>query len=119
MSTIRKSIFSVSVGSLLALGAATHANSLTQSNSGQAGQASPGKQSQQAVKSISGKVSAIGNGGTAFTLEVAGGDKKTMDFVVDKNTQVQGQVRAGSAVTVEYQAMETGQYLAVSVTAQG
>ena len=78
-----------------------------------------GNQSQQAVKSVSGKVAAIGTGGTAFTLEVSGENKKTMDFVVDKNTQVQGQVRAGSAVTVEYQAIETGQYLAVSVTAQG
>jgi hypothetical protein len=117
MSMIRKTFFSVSVGSLLILGAATHADSITQSKPGQS---EPGKQTQQqAVKSVSGKVSAIGTGGTAFTLEVSGENKKTMDFIVDKNTQVQGQVRAGSAVTVEYQAMETGQYLAVSVTAQG
>ena len=114
MSMIRKTLFSVSLGSLLVLGAATHANSLAQSKTGE-----QGNQSQQAVKSVSGKVAAIGTGGTAFTLEVSGENKKTMDFVVDKNTQVQGQVRAGSAVTVEYQAMETGQYLAVSVTAQG
>jgi hypothetical protein len=39
--------------------------------------------------------------------------------LVDKNTQVKGQVREGTAVTVEYQAMNDGQYLAVSVTAQG
>jgi hypothetical protein len=113
MSMIRKTLFSVSLGSLLILGAATHANSITQGQ--QQGKQTP----QQAVKSVSGKVSAIGTGGTAFTLEVSGENKKSMDFIVDKNTQVQGQVRAGSAVTVEYQAMETGQYLAVSVTAQG
>jgi hypothetical protein len=41
-----------------------------------------------------------------------------MEFIVDKNTQVNGQVKEGSTVTVEYQAMESGQNLAVSVSAQ-
>jgi hypothetical protein len=41
-----------------------------------------------------------------------------MDFVVDKNTQVKGQVKQGTAVTVEYQAMANGQLLAVSIMAQ-
>jgi hypothetical protein len=118
MSMIRKTLCGVSLGGLLVLTAAAPGNLYAQAKGGQSGQ---GKQSQQqqALKSVSGKVSAIGNGGTAFTLEVSGENKKTMDFVVDKNTQVQGQVKAGSAVTVEYQATETGQYLAVSVTAQG
>jgi len=117
MSMIRKTLCGVSLGGLLVLGAAAPENLYAQAKGGQSGQE---KQSQQqALKSVSGKVSAIGNGGTAFTLEVSGENKKTMDFVVDKNTQVQGQVKAGSAVTVEYQATETGQYLAVSVTAQG
>jgi hypothetical protein len=31
---------------------------------------------------------------------------------------VKGQVREGTAVTVEYQAMNSGQFLAVSITAQ-
>jgi hypothetical protein len=51
-------------------------------------------------------------------LEVAGESKSTMEFVVDRNTQVNGQVKEGTAVTVEYQAMESGQNLAVTVTAQ-
>ena len=58
-------------------------------------------------------------------LEVTGGGsdkdrsgKNTLDFVVDKNTQVKGQVKQGTPVTVEYQAMENGQLLAVSIMAQ-
>ena len=77
-----------------------------------------GKQEQQATKTISGKVAAIGNGGHSFSLEVSGENKNKMDFVVDKNTQVNGQVREGTAVTVQYQAMASGQNLAVSITAQ-
>ena len=73
---------------------------------------------QQATKTISGKVTAIGNGGHSFSLEVSGANKNKMDFVVDKNTQVNGQVREGTAVTVQYQAMASGQNLAVSITAQ-
>jgi hypothetical protein len=42
-----------------------------------------------------------------------------MQFSVDKNTQVQGQVKAGTMVVVEYQPTDGGQFLAVSVTAQG
>src|SRR5215467_7670116 len=109
MSILRDAVCGVSLAGMLLLGA-------VQSPSDQS---EPGKQSQQkAVQSVSGKVSAIGSGGSAFTLQVAGGENKSMDFVVDKNTKVQGQVREGSAVTVEYQAMENGQFLAVSVTAQ-
>jgi hypothetical protein len=76
------------------------------------------KQEQQATKTISGKVTTIGNGGHSFSLEVSGENKNKMDFVVDKNTQVNGQVREGTAVTVQYQAMASGQNLAVSITAQ-
>jgi hypothetical protein len=76
------------------------------------------KQEQQASKTIAGKVTAIGNGGHSFSLEVTGENKNTMNFVVDKNTQVNGQVREGTAVTVQYQAMANGQNLAVSITAQ-
>jgi len=115
MSILRDAVCGVSLAGMLLLGAGAHA-ARVQSPSDQS---EPGKQSQQkAVQSVSGKVSAIGSGGSAFTLQVAGGENKSMDFVVDKNTKVQGQVREGSAVTVEYQAMENGQFLAVSVTAQ-
>jgi hypothetical protein len=72
------------------------------------------------TKSVSGTVAAIGSGGHSFTLEVSQGAnaKHTMEFVVDNNTQVQGPVKTGTSVMVEYQAMDSGQNLAVSVTAQ-
>ena len=114
MSTFRNSFCGVSLAGVLLLGAANAplwAQKPSQSDPNQ-------KSEQKAVQSVSGKVSAIGSGGTAFTLAVDGGESKTMDFVVDKNTKVKGQVREGTAVTVEYQAMANGQFLAVSVTAQ-
>ncbi len=111
MSMIRKTIFCASLAGLLVLGVSANARSAAQQQGGQS--------QQQAVKSVTGKVAAIGNGGGSFSLEVTGSSSKKMDFLVDKNTQVKGQVRAGTAVTVEYQAMNDGQYLAVSVTAQG
>jgi hypothetical protein len=86
----------------------------------QTGQTPTGKQTQQATKSVTGKVAAIGTGGHSFTLEITGGsgDAHTMNFVADNNTQVQGQVRQGTPVTVEYLIVEGGQNLAVSITAQ-
>ena len=118
-STTRNLLCGISFASLLALGinCAANANPSTP-------QAQSEKQTQQPTKSVAGKVAAIGNGGTSFTLEVSGGgsDKDTgknrLDFVVDKNTQVKGQVKQGTAVTVEYQAMANGQLLAVSIMAQ-
>jgi hypothetical protein len=81
-------------------------------------QQSQGKQ--QATKSITGKVASIGDQGKSFALEVNdGSSKKTMNFVVDKNTQVQGRVTEGTVVAVEYQPSDDGQNLCVRVTAQG
>jgi hypothetical protein len=84
------------------------------------GQTQTEKQTRQETKSVTGKVMSIGSGGRSFTLEVSGktADQPTMDFVVDKNTQVQGEVKQGTPVTVEYLVMESGQNLAVNVTAQ-
>jgi hypothetical protein len=107
----RKLFVAVAIASLMSAGIALSAHSV---------QSQPDrsdKQEQKATKSISGKITNIGNGGHSFTLEVAGANNKTIDFVVDKNTQVNGQVKQGTAVTVEYQAMENGQNLAVTVTA--
>jgi hypothetical protein len=73
---------------------------------------------QQATKSVSGRVTAIGDQGKSFAVEVEnGGSKATMQFVVDKNTQVQGVVKTGTLVTVQYQP-SGGQNLCVSVAAQ-
>jgi aspartyl/asparaginyl-tRNA synthetase len=81
-------------------------------------QQSQGKQ--QATKSVTGKVASIGDQGKSFALEVNdGSSKKTMNFVVDKNTQVQGRVTEGTIVAVEYQPSDDGQNLCVRVTAQG
>jgi hypothetical protein len=109
---IRKILFTASLGSLLLVGVPviTHG----QQGAGQEGQ------TQQATKSVTGKVTTIGNQGHSFAVEVdAGGSKQTMQFVVDKNTQVVGQVKAGTLVAVDYQAMEGGQNLCVKVAAQG
>ena len=121
-SMIRNVLCGISVAGLLTLGIISQANSTTPSNSPQA---QSEKQTQQPTKSVAGKVATIGNGGTSFTLEVTGGNtnkdtsgKNTLNFVVDNHTQVKGQVKQGTPVTVEYQAMENGQLLAVSITAQ-
>ena len=81
---------------------------------------SQGKQQAQATKSVTGKVASIGDQGKSFALEVNDGSSKhTMNFVVDKNTQVQGRVTEGTIVAVEYQPSDSGQNLCVRVTAQG
>jgi hypothetical protein len=82
-------------------------------------QSDSGKQSETAKKSVSGKVASIGNSGTSFTVEVEGSSKQTMEFVVNKNTEVQGQVKVGTLVAVEYQPTEGGQNLAVSIAVRG
>jgi hypothetical protein len=108
---IRKILFTAPLGSLLLVGAPV----ITFGHS--PGQQS--QQSQQATKSITGKVTTIGSQGHSFEVEVdAGGSKQTMQFVVDKNTQVVGQVKAGTMVAVDYQATDGGQNLCVKVAAQ-
>ncbi len=120
-STIRKFLCGVSVAGLLILGISSRAHA----NPSKVGQSQSEKQTQQPTKSVAGKVAAIGSGGTSFTLEVTGGgsdkgssEKNTLNFVVDDHTQVKGQVKQGTPVTVEYQAMQNGQLLAATITAQ-
>jgi hypothetical protein len=65
-------------------------------------QTQPEEQS-KATKTIAGTVTSIGSDGHSFGLEVdQNGQKQTMQFVVDKNAKVQGQVKVGTPVTVEY-----------------
>jgi hypothetical protein len=53
-------------------------------------------------------------------LEVNDGtNKRTISFVVDKNTEVQGRVTEGTIVAVEYQPSDDGQNVCLRVTAQG
>lgn len=105
---IRKLFVGTSLAGLLTLGAGMAVRTANAQDPGD-------KQEQPASKTISGKVAAIGNGGHSFSLEVE--SKGKMDFVVDKNTQVNGQVREGTPVTVQYQAMANGTNVAVSITA--
>ena len=77
------------------------------------------QQPQQTTKSINGKITEIGDQGHSFTLDTVAGDKQTLKFVVDKNTQVQGQVKVGTMVAVDYQPTDSGQLLCVRVAAQG
>jgi carbonic anhydrase/acetyltransferase-like protein (isoleucine patch superfamily) len=71
------------------------------------------------MKSVAGTVSPLGNGGHSLSLDVNDrGTKQTMQFVVDKDTQVEGQVKVGSAVTVIYVAM-ADQNVARNITIQG
>ena len=77
-----------------------------------------GEQSQEATKSVAGTVVSIGDKGHSFALEVnEGGEKHTLQFVVDQETQVNGQVKVGSPVKVEYVA-KAEQNLAKSITPQ-
>jgi hypothetical protein len=108
---IRKILVGASLGGLLLVSVPAIAHSKAAQN--QSGQQS------QATKSVSGKVASIGDNGKSFVVEVdKGGSKQNMQFVLDKNTQVQGHVTAGTTVLVEYQAMDGGQNLCVKVSAQ-
>jgi hypothetical protein len=109
---IRKMLFTASLGSLLLVGAPVLTPTAAQTPS----QGSPTK---QATKTVTGKVTTIGDQGKSFAVEVDnGGAKQTMQFVVDKNTEVAGQVKAGTVVTVDYQPMDGGQNLCVRVAPQ-
>ncbi len=114
---MRKFLLTASLAGLLLTAGAVWVHAISpQDTPGQRG-----RQSEQATKMVTGKVTSIGNGGHSFALEVnaSGGDKQTMQFVVDKNAKVEGNVKVGTDVAVEYQAMEGGQNLALSITAQG
>ena len=109
---IQKVLFSSSLACLLLLGVSPRA--------GPASLQSQSKQQTDQAKSVSGKVTSIGNDKTTFSMEVNGGDSKgTIQFVVDKNTQVEGRVSVGTDAVVQYQPTEDGKNLALSIAPQG
>jgi hypothetical protein len=108
----RNFLAAVSLAGLILIGASARAQPTRM-------QSDSGKQSEPATKSVSGKVMSIGNSGASFAVEVEGSSKDTMEFLVNKNTQVQGQVKVGTLVAVEYQPTERGENLAVSITVRG
>ena len=103
---IRKFLYSIPLTGLLVLGSQTAAQPHSDS----------GKQSSPATKSVAGKVTAIGKGGTSFAVQVDGTNDQTMQFVINSKTQVQGEVKVGTLVAVDYQPTDGSQNLAVSVS---
>jgi hypothetical protein len=108
---IQKLLCGISLAGLLVVGSQIHAQPI-QSGPEQ-------QQSKPATKSVAGKVTSIGDTGTSFAVELEGGAKQTMQFVVNRNTQVQGQVKVGTLVAVDYQPTDNGQNLAVSIAVRG
>lgn len=63
--------------------------------------------------SQSGKIASIGD--ASFSLEVINGqDKKTVEFLVDEDTKVEGKLNVGSQATVEYRSAD-GKNIAIHV----
>jgi hypothetical protein len=63
--------------------------------------------------SQSGKIASIGD--AAFSLEITKGqERKTMEFLVDGDTKVEGKLQVGSQATVEYRSAD-GSNIAVHV----
>ena len=63
--------------------------------------------------SQSGKIASIGD--AAFSLELANGqERKTIEFLVDDGTKVEGKLKVGSQATVEYRSAG-GRYIAIRV----
>jgi hypothetical protein len=109
---MKKLLLSVSLGALLLTFAAVTTHPAQ-------AQTAPAQKPTAATQTVSGKVTAIGNSGRSFALDVAqGSDAKTMQFVLGSDTKVEGKVSVGTMVTVAYQAMEGGQNVALAVTAQ-
>ena len=107
-----KLLVSVSLAGLLLTGASMWTHPVSAQSQAQ-------QQQSKATKKVAGKITSIGNDGHSFGLEVdQGGAKQTMQFTLDKNAKVQGNVRVGTAVTVEY-AIEEGQNMALTVIAEG
>jgi hypothetical protein len=108
---MRKFLLSASLAGLLLTGVSMWVHTAS-------AQSASEQQSEKATNMVTGKVASIGNGGNSFTLEVNGSDaNKAMEFILDKNAKVQGDVKVGTAVRVEY-AMREGHNLALTVTAQ-
>jgi hypothetical protein len=113
---IRKFCFCASLAGLLLLGLSASARPLPQ----QANHPTEASRPAQQAKSVTGKVTDIGSDKKSFALEVnEKNSKRTMQFVVDGNTQVQGRVTVGTEAAVQYQPAEDGKNLALSIGAQG
>jgi hypothetical protein len=106
---IRRLIFCVSLGGLLMLGVSAQTYPIS-------AQSQPNQQFTNA-KTVSGKVTAIGSDHKSFLMDVgdSSGQSRTMQFVLDNNTQVQGRVGTGTTAIVEYHHTSDGKNLALNV----
>jgi hypothetical protein len=108
---IRKLVCCCALAPMLMLGVATRA--------GASPNPQQGKSQAEQPKQVSGKVTDIGSDRKSFSLEVNDkGSKRTMQFVVDNNTQVQGKVTVGTDAIVQYQPTSDGKLVALSVGPQ-
>jgi hypothetical protein len=82
-------------------------------------QQSQSQQQAEQTKSVSGKVASIASDKKSITLEVNNGnDKRTMQFIVNQNTQVTARVSTGSMATVQYQPASDNQLVALVISPQ-
>jgi len=82
-------------------------------------QQSQSEQQAEQAKSVSGKVLSIAADKKSITLEVNNGnDKKTMQFVVNQNTQVTARTSTGAMAVVQYQPTSDNQYVALVISPQ-
>lgn len=114
----RKFLSGISLAGMLLFGAYTLAQNPPQQ------QDQDKNQQQQATKSVSGKVTNIGDDRRSFTLQPdtnsnTSNQKSPMEFQVDDHTQVRGRVTTGTVVVVEYAPGEGGKFLAISIAPQG
>jgi len=109
---IRKIVLTASLGGLL-LGTPAMINGRAQEPNDKQ------QEPQQETKSVNGKITDIGDQGRSFTLDTGfGGEKQVMKFILAKNSRVQGQVKVGTIVAVDYKTMDDGQLVCVRVAAQ-
>jgi hypothetical protein len=82
-------------------------------------QQSQSQQQAEQTKSVSGKVASIASDKKSITLEVNNGnDKRTMQFIVNQNTQVTARVSTGAMATVQYEPTSDNQLVALVISPQ-
>jgi hypothetical protein len=113
---IRSFLCCAAVAAMTVVGAPALTSAAPAPQNQQGQQAQPNSQADQ--KTVTGKVTAVGSDRHSFTLETNDNSKKSMQFLVDNNTQVTGRVGPGATATVQYQTTKEGQNLATVITPQ-
>ena len=70
------------------------------------------------TSSVAGTVTSVATDGSSFAIVSASDTKETLEFIIDKDTTVEGQLRVAAKVTVVYRAIEGGGNIALHVAAQ-